>query len=251
MAVVRVDGVAQVEDWEITSGLLTITPNAGADRFLLGGTSGMHLFSSAPTVSDFKYGGSGGTSMSALGAQFGIDSVLSNMRGYYAVGGPSSASDLYSLFTVQDPQRVQMSGLCYTGVDQATPYSDYTVNNPTGTGSVTTLVASVTVPNCVAGQTVCALVHGYLGGLDGTVPTAVAGTTLVAQALRTDAEQSMSAVAVLEKIAASNGPVTLEVNLNQTTAGTIAFGALGMRLNAAEAGPPPAASYHLGSDLIF
>lgn len=233
----HINSVAEVENWEIEDGLVTITPTSGSNRFLLNAAGAISQIG-VPTISTFKYGGSGGTTMTALGAQVALHANTGAIRGAYATAGPTSSSDLYvdNASTPTAPQRVGIGGMAYEGVDQTTPYSDYTTTAPTTTESVTTLLCSITVPNLTAGQTAIACVVVYFGGLDSTAFTAQSGTTLRASAIGTDAEPKSCGIAFLEKVASGAGSVTLEVNANQTTSDSIGFAAIGMRLNDAATG---------------
>lgn len=228
--------VAQVENWEELDGLVSLSATTGSNRFIFGAAGAFHIFAGIPTINAFNYGGSGGTAMTALGASVTLDTAVGNIRGYYAVAGPTASTDLYADITTIDPQRVSIGGMQYSGVDQSTPYLDYTTTAPTTVSGVTTTTCSITIPNVVSGQTVIAAFTAYFSNSDALAWSAVSGTTLRASAIHTDAEPGFWGTAFVERVAGSSGSLTLEVTANQTTSGDISYAAVGMRLNDVSSG---------------
>lgn len=217
-----VAAVADVFAWEATSGTTPSFSQGSSDRYLFGG-AGWITFGSTPTISDLKYGGSGGTTITANGSDTSFLFGNGNTRAGEVIPGPSGTTTIYT--AASSVLQGGAAGASYEGVDSS---SDFTSNSGVS-GDVTTTVASVTVPNCVTGQTVTAIVWAASLNLIIDSFTAVSGTTIRAQD-KGDVGTAFLAIAVLEKVATSDGNCTLSVNCNSTGTDTIGWVVKGERL---------------------
>jgi hypothetical protein len=144
--------------------------------------------------------------------------------------GPTGSTTLFGDWA-GTPLQSAIGGICYSGVDQTTPFSGHVDATPTLATGVTTTVASVTVTGCTAGQTIVAAI----GALSDTVTlsafSAVAGTTLRVS----DVTGTFVGVALLEKVA-TGASETLSVNVNASSSGGLYWTARGARVNDAAGG---------------
>lgn len=210
-----VAAVADVFAFEATSGTTPSFSQGSSNRYLFGGATWV-TFGTTPTITDLKHSGSSGTTISANGSDTAFLFGNGNTRAGEVIPGPSGTTTIYTAGT--GALQGAAAGVSYEGVDSS---SDFTTNSGVA-GDVSTTVASVTVPNCVTGQTVTAIVYAASTSLTLTAFTAVSGTTIRADDVGTDL--AFVGIAVLEKVASADGNCTLSVNVNSSTSGGEALG---------------------------
>jgi hypothetical protein len=200
----------------------------GSNRFMAAGLTGREPAAPPPGLGDFKYGGSGGTSLTLLGGSSTqtIGSGSTIVGTYWAVGTPSGATTGYGLLTGSSLGS-NMGVVAYENVNQTSPWDSHTYSSSAGVTGTTT-VMSVTVSGISSGDVVIA--RGACTYLDngGTAFTAVAGTTIRTQAATFDSTTWIGHV-WLEKVSAGSS-VTLEVNCNQSPSSDFTWAMHGARL---------------------
>lgn len=199
----------------------------GANRFMAAGITGREPAAPPPGLGDFKYGGSGGTSLTLLGGSstqtLGFGSTI--VGTYWAVGTPSGSTTGYGLLTGTSLGS-NMGVVAYENVNQTTPWDSHTYNS--GTATSTTTVMSVTITGVSSGDVAIARGACTYNNNDGIAFTAVAGTTIRTQAATFDSTTWVGHVWV-EKVSAGSS-VTLEVNCNQTSNTDFTWAMHGARL---------------------
>lgn len=200
----------------------------GSNRFMAAGLTGREPSAPPPGLGDFKYGGSGGTSLTLLGGSSTqtIGSGSTIVGTYWAVGTPSGSTTGYGLLTGSSLGS-NMGVVAYENVNQTTPWDSHTYADSTGVTGTTT-VMSVTISGISSGDV--AIARGACTYLDngGTAFTAVAGTTIRTQAATFDSTTWVGHV-WLEKVSAGSS-VTLEVNCNQSPSSDFTWAMHGARL---------------------
>lgn len=212
------------------SALSDTTPSftpGGSNRFMAAGLVGREPSAPTPTLSDFKYGGSGGTSMTLLGGSstqtLGFGGAI--VGTYWAVGTPNSSTTGYGVFTGSSLGS-NMGVVAYENVNQTTPWDSHTYSS--GGTSGTTDLMSVTITGVSAGDVTIARGACTYNNNDGIAFTAVAGTTIRTQAATFESTTWIGHVWV-EKVATGSS-VTLEVNCNQSTTADFTWVMHGARL---------------------
>jgi hypothetical protein len=231
-------GVALAFTYEVADGTTGSFSPGGSDRAIFG-TIVCGGFSGTPSITSLQYPDSSGTTIPRVGSDLTWVGTNGSHAVFTLAPGPTGSTTLYGDWA-GTPLQSAIGGICYSGVDQTTPFSGHVDATPTFVGSVTTTVASVTVTGCTAGQTIVAAV----GALSDTVTlaafTAVSGTTLRVS----DVTGTFVGVAMLEKVATGSSE-TLSVNVNAGSSGGLYWTARGARVNDAAGGGP---TYSLTAD---
>ena len=202
----------------------SISPS-GSNRAIFGSVACVE-FGGAPTIVEMRHGGSGGTLMTRLGSDLGwINTDDAEHAVFGDASGPTGSTTLYADWDLT-PLQSAMGGVCYTGVDQTTPFSGLVSATPVFTAATTSVVASVTVTGCSVGQVIVASVFGLADAVNLAAFSAVAGTTI----RTSDITNTYMGVAFLEKVATGSSE-TLEVNVNTAASSGIYWSARGVRIN--------------------
>jgi len=217
------DGVALAFAYEAANGTTGSFSPSGENPALITFVSAAN-FGVSPNITDCKYGGSGGTSMTEVSTSYSWYSGNGKLSSYEASPGPTGSTTSFGDWD-GNPLQGAVASLAYSGVDQTTPVEGAT-DNSGATGGITTLVASVTVTGCTVGQTIIACVVAGAESINLAAFSAVSGTTL----RHSDVTGTFLGIAVLEKVATGTS-TTLEVNANCSSSGTITWAARGLRVN--------------------
>ena len=222
-------GVALAFTYEVADGTTGSYSPGGDDRAVFG-TIVCGGFSGLPSITELRYGGSGGTIIDRVGSD--LTWVGGNgAHGVFAEApGPTGSTTLFGDWAAT-PLQSAIAALHYSGVDQTTPFSGHVDATPTFANAVTTTVASVTVTGCTAGQTIVAAVGALSDGVVLSAFSAVSGTTLRVS----DVTGTFVGVAMLEKVA-TGSTETLEVNVNGSSSAGLYWTARGARVNDAAGG---------------
>lgn len=222
-------GESLATNYSTLSGTTGSFSPGGSNRAIFGAVSGREPSAPPPSLSDCKYGGSGGTSLTFVtGSDQNFSSGAGIVGTYRIAPGPSGSTTIYGILGGSSLGTC-LGGVAYEGVDQTTPGDADAYN--TGTAAASTTVASVTVTGIQAGDICIARVACSFGNNDGTAFTAVAGTTIRSQPSGGEST-TWNNQCWLEKESAGTS-CTLEVNVNETTSGDLTWAAHGMRVVAA------------------
>jgi len=210
----------------------SFTPG-GTNRAIFAAIGSLNYWPSAPTITEARYGGSGGTLIDEIGTSYSWLFSNGRLSTFGEGGSPSSSTDVFGDWE-SDPRNSAAGGVCFSGVDQAAPFSGRV--NASGTAAaVTTTVASVTVTGCTSGQLVTAAIVCIAPSVL-TAFTEVTGTTLRVSSVAV----GYLGIAFVTR-EATGASVTLEVNCNGSASGDITWGAAGVRINDAAGSAPIAA----------
>lgn len=220
------EGLAQGFEFEVTSGVTSDFTASGSNRFMFAAVGGLNPSEPAPTLSSCLYGGSGGTTIPPMsGAAQNFCFSAGSANSYSIAPGPTGATNVYATFSSLG---IVIGGVCYTGVEQATPYDSDQVTADDVESN--TAVATATVTGLSSGDIVIARVFSAHPSNDGLAFSAVAGTTIRRQSSGTST--SWNRLCFLEKVSAGSS-CTIEVNANQTGAGPLGWAMHAIRLRPA------------------
>jgi len=221
MPITRVDAEATVLAFESSSGSTPSFSQGGSGRFLLGASGFVNAFGGAPTMLSLKYGGSGGTDITPGASDTTFYFSNGIFRGGYVLPGPTGTTTIYGSAT--GGLQGVAAGVAYEEVDSV---EDYVVNSG-AQGDVSTFQAELEFPDCEVDDVLTAIIQVVSGNLaiDAFTEVASDGTIIVAQD-----DDEFVAVAVLEKVVASAGTVTVRVNVNNASEAAMAFAIHGARL---------------------
>jgi hypothetical protein len=213
--------------YETLSGTTASFSPSGENRAIFGSVTGLNGSAPPPSLSDCKYGGSGGTSMGSIvsSSNQSISSGAGITSTYRIAPGPTGATTIYGVLSGASLGTC-LGGVAYENVNQTTPGDSDTFN--TGSATATTTVASVTITGLTVGDVCIARVSCGYGANDGLDFTAVAGTTIRSQPSGGESKTFVG-LCWLEKVAAGTS-CTLEVNANQTSSADLNWQAHGMRV---------------------
>ena len=190
----------------------SVSPS-GSDRLMIGASMSGFVFGTLGDTTAFKYGGSGGTDLSQVGADLDIGSPAAARCSVWSIApGPTGSTTGYASYS-GPPQAAAMQASFYTGVDQGSPYGTPVDDSGEDDGVATTR-ASVTVTGLTSGDWVSADFFVYTpNATELGSATPVAGTNLRRQ-------QNDTAFPFLQTIhvdaVAAGSSLTLEVDLNST-----------------------------------
>ena len=202
-----------------------VTPGTGSNRYVFGGVAACRTFGGVPTIDDCRYGGSGGTQLTKLAESLGsLNFTNGSVAAYGVAGSPETLTNLFGDWA-DETFGAGVGGAFYEGVDQAGPIDDMTVATGLFGDPTSSELATLVVPNCVDGQVVVAMIGMTSGSVSAAAFTAVAGTTIRAQAAA-----DLVGVALLEATNVGGGNTTLHVNVNQGSANSLTWAILGGRL---------------------
>lgn len=207
------------------------SPNVtGSNRFLLAAACLSNAFGAAPTIDDVFLNGLTGTSIPKIGTDelFYFDAGVGSLHGLVA---PALGTINIAAQWPGTPFKGGAGGIVYEGVDPTTPYVGRTTLGGAA-GDVNTLLAQMTVPDCVVGQTVAGVVFCAHDNIAISAFTGVAGTTIRAQGAG-----ELLGLAFIEKTATASDTI-LEINCNAGSVGALSWRMIAVRLNDA-GGPPP------------
>lgn len=216
-------GIAAVFADEVANGTTSSITPSGSNRAMFCGVASLNAFGGAPTITECRYGGSGGTALTKLGGDETFFSSNAGMALFWAAGSPSSSTTIYGSWS--GGIKAGLAAVTYTGVNQTTPIDGRATNTGGDGGPVTTTPASVTVSSTTAGQITVAIVAFSTSTSTGSC-SAVAGTTI-----RQQASGGLLGICMLEKTA-SGSSTTLDVNVDQSSAGALTWTAIGGKVNA-------------------
>jgi len=210
----------------------SFTPG-GTNRAIFAAVGTLNFFPVPSSVIDTRYGGSGGTLIDEIGTAYSWLFGSGRLAIFGESGSPSSSTDVFGDWE-SDPRNSAAGGVCFSGVDQAAPFSGRVDANG-HVEAVTTTVAAVTVTGCTSGQLVTAVVVGIAANVL-TAFTEVTGTTLRVSSVA----GGYLGIAFLTR-EATGASVTLEVNINGSASVNMTWGAAGVRINDAAGSAPIAA----------
>ena len=198
---------------------------SGSNRAVFG--SGAAIHSPASTIDDLRYGGSGGTALTKIGADEAFAFTDGAVAAFGIAPGPSGDTTIFGDWS-GTPLMSYAGGVFLSGANQTTPFEGRTVADGVDGGSVSTMLASVTVTGMTAGQKAIAVLacSSLSASIDAT--TAVSGTTLLSD----QAFFFTGSMAFLYREAAGSS-VTLEGNCNQTSASGMSWKIIAVRINPA------------------
>lgn len=198
----------------ITTG--AVSPS-GSDLFMLGVsvTGG----ASAPNTTAFKYGGSGGTSLSAAGATGSFGFGFGNFTTWKIAPGPSGSTTAYASFGAANFAAI--AGVFFTGVDQVTPLGTE-VSGPNNNFAAAPITDALSLTGLTPGQLVIgAVAVNDIGGSGIVSIVAGASTTVVVNGLAAGAAtgEQRASVSVLSGVADGSGNLTLNYTITMLSAG--------------------------------
>lgn len=222
-------GVALAFDYEVANGTTGSYTPGGDDRAVFGAIV-CGGFSGLPSITELRYGGSGGTIIDRVGSDLTWVGGNGSHGVFAEAPGPTGSTTLFGDWAAT-PLQSAIAAIHYSGVDQTTPFSGHVDATPTFVNAVTTTVASVTVTGCSVGQRVCASVGALSDGVVLSAFTPVSGTDL----LVSDVTGTFVGVAMLEKVATGSSE-TLSVNVNGASSAGLYWTVRGARVNDAAGG---------------
>lgn len=232
MAATFITGGAEVFVAEAAEGTTAnFSPNvSGSNRFLLAAACLSNAFGTAPTIDAVYHNGLAGTDLPKIGTDelFYFDAGVGSLHSL--VAPPLGTINIAAQWP-GTPFKGGAGGVVYEGVDPATPYVGRTTHSGAA-GDVTTLLAQMTVPDCVVGQTVAGIIFCAHDNIAVSPFTTVSGTDIRAQG-----SGELLGLAFIEKTATTSDTV-LEINCNAATTGALSWRMIAVRLNDA-GGPPP------------
>lgn len=222
-------GVALAFAYEAANGTTGSFSPGGSDRAIFG-TIVCGGFSGLPSITELRHGGSTGTVIPRVGSDLTWVGGTGSHGIFADASGPTGSTTLFGDWA-STPLQSAIGAICYSGVDQTTPFSGHVDATPTLANAVTTTVASVTVTGCTVGQTIVAAVGALSDSVTLSAFTAVSGTTLRVS----DVTGTFVGVALLEKVATGTSE-TLSVNVNAGSSAGLYWTARGARVNDAAGG---------------
>ncbi len=216
-------GIAEIFADEAANGTTGSVSPSGDNRAMFCGAASLNAFGGAPTITECRYGGSGGTALTKLGTDETFFSSNAGMAAFTIAPGPTGSTTVYGLWS--GGIKAGVGATFYTGANQTTPFDGRATNTGGDGGPVTTTPGSVTVTGTSAGQIVVAFLAASSETSTGSC-SAVAGTTIRAQATG-----GLLFICLLEKTA-SGSSTTLDVNVDQSSTGALTWTAIGAKVNA-------------------
>lgn len=214
---------------------------AGDDRaFFLGAGVGSPFFFPAE-INEARYGGSGGTVLTQLGADVTFNETSASA--WFIAPGPSGSTTGWAATSASNAD-IGVGALAFSGADQTTPFGSLQSNS----GRITTTSgrASITVTGVSSGDMVAGVVIFDDNAAATTSISAVSGTDLRASAIDGYPQTSVAAVTGV----AAGSTVTLEVDVATGTADFIDWIFLAAPVNEAAGGVTGALAYTNANDTL-
>lgn len=194
----------------------------GANRAIFGGLVCID-YGSLATLTDFKYGGSGGTSLPKIGTDETFD--MCSVAAFMDDSTPSGATTLWGDWS-GTPFAAFVLGVALTGVNQTTQYAGATTAADPGGLFTTSTLASITITGMTPQQKAIAVLAARLDAGTGVSVTAGTDTTIPVQSIF-----AVGAAAILYgECQTGQTSVTLSATLAQGSENSIRWEIIGVRI---------------------